>query len=210
VNSIDRSREQAIALAAVIESAILVDQLARTGTAPVEEMQALTESLFRFEWESVDEVFGGSARLRRGVETLAGILRQSATGDYGNVMRYTLSMLYLGRTLARDKEKLGIIRSRLQHAALKSAHFSTRFDELAASIAAVYQDTISTYRYRIQVTGTAAHLQNPLVADRIRTLLLAGLRAAVLWRFVGGSRLKTVLRRARMLAACSAILARES
>lgn len=207
MSSPDRSREQAVALAAVIEAAILVDQLARTGNAPAEEMQSLTESLFRFEWDSVDEVFGGIARLRRGLETLAGILRQSPAGDYGNVMRYTLSMLYLGRILARDKEKLGIIRSRLQHASLKSAHFSTRFDELAASVAAVYQDTISTYRYRIQVTGTAAHLQNPLVADRIRTLLLAGLRAAVLWRFVGGTRLKTVLRRGKLLAACNAMLA---
>ena len=42
---------QAVALAAVVQSAILVDLLSREGTAPAADMQALSESLFRLEWD---------------------------------------------------------------------------------------------------------------------------------------------------------------
>ena len=59
MNVADAARSQAIALAAVLECAILVDQLARTGAAPPEEMRALTDSLFRVEWDAVEDVFGG-------------------------------------------------------------------------------------------------------------------------------------------------------
>ncbi|MFZ1831732.1 MAG: DUF489 family protein, partial [Pseudomonadales bacterium] len=63
-------RDQVIALAAVVEAARLVDLLARTGSAPAAELKALTESLFRFEWQSVAEVFGGIASLQPALATL--------------------------------------------------------------------------------------------------------------------------------------------
>ncbi len=110
-------------------------------------------------------------------------------------MRYTIALLHLGRQLSCDRERLALIRARLARTGLESERLATRDEELSTRIAAIYQDTISTYRYRIQVSGSAAHLQTERVAERIRTLLLAGLRAAVLWRFVGGSRTATVLGR---------------
>jgi high frequency lysogenization protein len=199
------ARAQALALAAVLESAILVDQLAREGSAPAPEMQAMADSLFRTEWDSVEEVFGGIDRLRRGLALLEGLLSRYPGDAQGNTLRYTLAMLHLGRLLARDRERLGVIRSRLAHSALQSSHFATRFDDLASSIAAIYQDTISTYRYRIQVAGNATHLQDSRVADRIRSMLLAGLRATILWRHVGGSRIGLLLGRARLLHAVRAV-----
>ncbi|MFM7784178.1 MAG: DUF489 family protein, partial [Gammaproteobacteria bacterium] len=93
-------------------------------------------------------------------------------------------------------------RERLEHANLKSQHFASRFDEMAASLAGIYQEQVSTLRYRIQVSGSAAQLQDPRVAERIRAMLLAGLRAAVLWRGLGGSRLDLLLGRGRLLTAC--------
>jgi high frequency lysogenization protein len=42
---------------------------------------------------------------------------------------------------------------------------------------------------RIMVNGDPAHLNNPENANRIRALLLAGIRAAMLWRQSGGGRL---------------------
>ena len=38
------------------------------------------------------------------------------------------------------------------------------------------------------VNGHGGHLQNPRVANKIRALLLAGIRATLLWYQVGGSR----------------------
>ena len=195
-------RDQAIALAAVVEAARLVDLLARTGNAPAEEFKTLSESLFRFEWQSVEEVYGGLARLRPALATLEGTLRHFSNPANGTLLRYTIALLHLGRQLSCDRERLALIRARLARTGLESERLVIGDEELSTRIAAIYQDTISTYRYRIQVSGSAAHLQSERVAERIRTLLLAGLRAAVLWRFVGGSRTATVLGRPRLLTAC--------
>src|SRR5690554_7975531 len=47
-----------------------------------------------------------------------------------------------------------------------------------AALGGAYQDTLSTLRLRIQVHGDMRHLQQPDIANRIRALLLAGIRSA--------------------------------
>ena len=47
---------------------------------------------------------------------------------------------------------------------------------------AIYVDVISPLGPRIQVTGSPAVLQSPQVQAKVRATLLAGIRAAVLWR----------------------------
>ncbi len=200
-----RLRDQAVALAAVVQSALLVDLLSKEGTAPAAGMQSLADSLFRFEWERVEDVYGGLPAINRGLEALGDLLQAGNTTEHRAALRYTLAMLHLGRQLASDPARLGAIRNRLEHAALKQAHFSSRFDELAANLAAIYQDCVSTKRYRIQVNGSARHLQDPRVAERIRALLLCGLRAAVLWRHLGGRRHRLPLERRKLLAAVAAL-----
>jgi high frequency lysogenization protein len=56
-------------------------------------------------------------------------------------------------------------------------------------------------KFRIKVTGSAQHLQNPQNADIIRALLLSGIRAAFLWRQMGGRRWKLLLQRGKLLTA---------
>jgi len=197
---------QAIALAAVLESAMIVDQLARTGAAPTGEMEALCSALFQFEWEHIGDVFGGTDGLHRGLARLRDLCRQGSTGSAKQVMGYAMSMLYLSDKLGRDKDKLEIIRNRLDHTSHKIEYFDADFDNIAASVSSIYQDTLSQYRYRIQVSGSAEHLQNARTADRVRTLLFAGVRAAMLWRYVGGSRLRFLLNRKRIAAACDTLL----
>lgn len=65
-------------------------------------------------------------------------------------------------------------------------------------LAGLYQDTISTLRYRIQVQGKAEHLKNDDVANSIRAVLLSGIRSAVLWRQMGGRRWRLLVYRKRI------------
>ncbi|NJN52070.1 MAG: lysogenization regulator HflD [Gammaproteobacteria bacterium] len=53
-------------------------------------------------------------------------------------------------------------------------------------ISAIYQSTLSTLSRRIQVRGVPALLAQDSVAAKVRTLLLAAVRAAWLWRQLGG------------------------
>ncbi len=50
------------------------------------------------------------------------------------------------------------------------------------------------------VRGEPLHLQNPDNAARIRVALLAGIRAAVLWRQAGGSKWQFLLQRRKTAA----------
>ena len=60
-------------------------------------------------------------------------------------------------------------------------------------------DTLSTLPQRIKVTGSAQHLENTQNADVVRSLLLAGIRAAFLWRQLNGRRWKLAFQRRSML-----------
>lgn len=68
-----------------------------------------------------------------------------------------------------------------------------------ANLAHAYSQTLSRLTPRILVQGEPGLLKNPEVANRIRALLLAGIRAAVLWRQTGGSRLRLLFRRKRIV-----------
>ncbi|HSC11102.1 MAG TPA: DUF489 family protein, partial [Rhodanobacteraceae bacterium] len=61
-------------------------------------------------------------------------------------------------------------------------------------LAKLYSRTLSTLRPRILVEGIPRHLKDPANVDRIRALLLAAVRATVLWRQLGGSQLRLFFR----------------
>lgn len=197
---------QTIALAGILQSAYLVDQLARTGSAPAESLFPTINSLFEFDPDSPEQVYGSIHGIDLGLRILQDIMGGGA--NYRTVIRYALSLLYLQRQLSRKPELLSIIRSRLEHAALKSEHFASDPQSVAASIAAIYQDTISTFKYRIQVSGSLQQLQDQSNANNIRALLLAGIRAAVLWRQMGGKRWHLFLSRGKIVKTARALLAR--
>jgi high frequency lysogenization protein len=96
----------------------------------------------------------------------------------------------------------------LRHTEKNLEHFSQDINQIASSIAAIYQDTISHMKYRIQITGSLQQLQNTNNADRIRALLLAAIRSAWLWRRVGGSRWQFLFGRAKLLKATNALIQR--
>ena len=72
--------------------------------------------------------------------------------------------------------------------------------QVISALAQLYSETISRLNPRILVHGVPEYLNDAAIADKIRSLLLAGMRATVLWRQVGGSRLRLLFGRKRALA----------
>jgi high frequency lysogenization protein len=200
-------RNRVIALAGIIQSAWLVDLLAREGNIPHEHYDPLIASLFEFNPQDVESVYGGLSGVRKGLELLKDMLDRQAMRKHREVMRYAIGAMQLAKQLSRNQAMQKIVRNRLEHASLKSAHFSTHRDDTATSIAAVYKDTLSTFRFRVQVTGSAEHLKTSRIADNIRALLFAGVRAAMLWRQVGGSRWQFLWQKRLLQHTCAQLLA---
>ncbi|ARN75792.1 high frequency lysogenization protein HflD [Oceanicoccus sagamiensis] len=203
----DPNTSQTLALAGVLQTAYLVDQIARTGTAPAESVNPSLNSLFAFDANSTEAVYGGIHGVKLGLQVLTDILNGSKRQQYSTIIRYTLGMLYLQKKLSANDELLNIMRSRLEHASLNAEHFSDNPASTTKSIAAIYQDTLSTFKFRIQVSGSMQQLQNSQNADTIRALLLAGIRSAVLWRQTGGRRWKLLLNRRQLLNSARELLA---
>jgi high frequency lysogenization protein len=193
--------QQAVALAGVAQAARLVDQVSKTGSYPLDFLEASIHSLFEFDADSVVDVFGGLPGVRLGLQNLSNLLANRQAEENRDITRYVFSMLYLERKFATSPDMMSVVHSRLQHASFKADHFAGHVNDICHSISGIYQDTLSKLRFRIKVTGSAQHLQDTRNADIIRALLLTGIRSAFLWRQLGGRRWKLLLQRRQLLAA---------
>jgi high frequency lysogenization protein len=194
------TQEQLVALGAVFESAVLVDKLARTGQIGEPALACMLGSLLARNPQSTLDVYGGDdLGLRDGYRALVGALERDPTSLQRDPLRYALALLGLERKLDKRDDLLQIMGSRLDQVQQQTEHFGVVHDNVIASCASLYQDTISTFRQRIQVQGDMRHLQQPSNAAKIRALLLAGIRAARLWRQLGGHRWQLVFSRGKLL-----------
>lgn len=187
--------EQTIALAGAAQAARLVDQVSRTGSYPPEFLQASLNSLFAFETDNVEAIYGGLPGIKLGLDTLAMVLHNQQPPEQRDMVRYIFNLLYLERKFSADPAMMAVVRSRLEHASFRAEHFTAHANDICHSVSGIYQDTLSNLKFRIKVSGSAQHLENSQTADTIRALLLAGIRATFLWRQLGGRRWKLVLQR---------------
>ncbi|MGI9289333.1 MAG: high frequency lysogenization protein HflD [Pseudomonadales bacterium] len=199
-------KDQLLALGAMLQAVELVDQLATTGSADNVDFKASIQQLFIFEPDDAQAAFAGTDALRSGLRLLSDLLNRRREASKSGALNYAMGILHLEKKLAKQPEMLNIIRSRLQHASFHKEHFSANSDSVIHPIAAIYQDTLSTFRYRIQVNGNLQHLRDERIADSIRALLLVAIRAARLWRLYGGRRLNLILQRKKLEQSLSELL----
>lgn len=196
------SESQTLALAAMLQSSFLVDQVATKGEISPEHYNPLIQSLFVFEPENTLAIYGSLKHVELGLKLLKSALGGNNQRDFRQALRYCLGLMVLEKQLRKSPELNQKLYSRLQHIHFNREHFSNDINDISHKVAGVYQDTISTLKTRIHVSGNALHLQSQQHADQIRSLLLAGIRAAMLWRQTGGKRWHLLLSRKRLLIAC--------
>lgn len=199
MNALD---EQLIALGAVFEAATLVDRIARTGQVPNASLGCMLGSLLVRNPETTLEIYGGDdLNLRDGYRALVGALERDSSALQREPLRYALAMIGLERQLDKRDDMLQVIGSRLDQIQQQVEHFGITHENVVASFGGLYQDTLSTFRQRIQVQGDMRHLQQTDNAAKIRALLLSGIRSARLWRQLGGHRWQMIFSRRKLLDA---------
>ena len=195
-------QEQLAALGAVSEAAVLADKIARTGQVSEASMGCMLGSLLVRDPKSTLDVYGGDdLNLRDGYRALISSLERNPSALQREPLRYSLAMIGLERQLDKRSDMLQIMGSRLDQIQQQVEHFGLVHDSVIAACGGLYQDTISTFRQRIQVHGDMRFLQQPNNAAKIRALLLAGIRSARLWRQLGGHRWQLVFSRGKLLKA---------
>ena len=210
-NTLSKWEQQLVALATVAQSAALVRDLAYEGQAPQEQLAACINPLIQLEAPSIDSIYPELSTLTRGFQTLQDMFSNDRVQTQGEVVRYTLGMLLLCNKLMADRDMQDTLRRRLQYLdplpteleqldaeSNGEGQVFSHQERILEQLANLYQDTISTLSYRIQVQGKIDNLKNERIANSIRALLLAGIRSAVLWYQLGGRRWRLVVYRKRV------------
>jgi high frequency lysogenization protein len=195
-----------IALAGVFQACRLVHDLATRGSVDAASSEASLASIFRIDADSAADVFGGLSGVRMGLEQLIAQLDDGARELA--LTQLVLSVTRLARRLERLPAMRDALRSGIESIQRQIPHVGVNHAGVQARLAELYCETLSRVRPRIVVHGNPAHLGNPRDVEQIRAMLLAAVRAAVLWHQVGGGQFRLLLRRREYAMLARGLLAR--
>jgi high frequency lysogenization protein len=191
-------RNQVIALAGLAQAMELVKQTARTGRNDEIALRSSVLSVFMIDANDILDVYGGLPSLVLGLKALKRQLSEPRQVD-PETARYASTLIYLEPMLSQNRSMTGAITQAIQEARDVWERSTDRLDpEVFRLLATAYQQTVSTLKPRIMVAGEQRQLADPQNANQIRTLLLAGIRSALLWRQAGGSKWRVLFLRSRM------------
>lgn len=186
-----------LALAGVCQSAKLVNQFALEGKADEAALRVSLQSLLDLSPENTLAVFGGEEKnLKLGLATLLEQLNRTDS----EISRYWISLLALEGKLQRNPQAKAQLAHRIQHLPTQLNHYDLFDEQILSSLASIYVDIISPLGSKIQVKGSTLYLQDIAIHHRIRACLLAGIRSAVLWRQMGGSKWQILFSRRKIAA----------
>jgi high frequency lysogenization protein len=183
--------EQTLALAGMLQSAVLVNQLARTADWDRSALHDSTFSLIRLEETSAEKIFGGYFGVDLGLRSIIKFFAAKPDNDVREIYNYAAAAHQLSLKLLKMQRTSDVIHNELvefQSRFLPSQEDEDRDIEVQAALAGLYSRTISYLTPRIIVHGDPDQLQDPDTVSRVRTALFSGIRAGFLWHHLGGRR----------------------
>jgi len=196
--------QRVAALAALTLAVYLVDSIARKGIADAEDCKVLMDSLFAETHDdkqlTICEMYGGAAALDTGLRICTRLLQGSDMSQAKSLMVYSGGLMTLERRLAKDAVTRRKLAEGMQRITSQRQYFGDAMhSNVIAAIADLYGETISQMKPRIIVRGKSEHLRQSANTQRVRALLMAGLRAAHLWHKHGGGHISLLLKRKAMV-----------
>jgi high frequency lysogenization protein len=198
-----------LALAGLLQAVKLVQRMAQDGAVEPPGLDASLASVFRLDADSVEGVYGSSALLAPGLQALIAHLEGGSGRDPAS-SRIAATVLHVERKLARNRSMLQAIGDGVRDVGRQREHFGVLHATVIGRLGDLYVATLSQLSPRVLVQGNPVHLGQPEVVARIRAVLLAAMRSAVLWRQLGGSYWDLLLRRRQMVQAARDWLARSA
>ncbi len=193
-------QDQTLTFAAICQVAQLVQQCSRTGNIEQQQLSVLLNSVLNTSPENTLAVYGGNnENLALGLQLLVDHLGDKNKQKDPEITRYIISLINLERRLIKNPTALKQLSERIEQIQRQLAHYDLTSEPILASFASIYSDVISPLGTRIQVAGDPAILKQPHNQHKIRALLLAGIRSAVLWRQVGGKRRNILFHRKKII-----------
>lgn len=198
--------DKTLALAGIFQSTALVQQIATTGQLDSADLEVCLKSVIELDPDDLANIYGATSNLRTGLKLIISQFGANDSKPDIDLARYTISLLHLERKLAKQPQLLQRISDGIERAKTQLEHFPITHENIIANLAGIYSDTISQIPPKIMVSGDNQYLGDHNVANKIRALLLCGMRSAVLWRQLGGSRWQLLLQRKKLCEQAERIL----
>lgn len=192
---------QTLALAGLFHATWLVRQVAHRVPVDTRQLGIALRPIFVLEPASIEAVYGDASNRHTLLATLKDQLGAGEAERDMESTRYAAALMHLERKLVRRRDLVQHLREGIEAAQNQLQHFDPGHENVVGRLSDLYSETISTLRPRIMVHGEGDALTDTANAQRVRALLLAGMRSAVLWRQAGGNRLKLVLGRQTLIHA---------
>jgi len=197
------TRNRTLALAALLHNINGVNQIANRGYVDTDVLAASINSILSDNVDSIEDLYGGLDNLKTGLQALLNQLGASTLAQDGRprdmeATRYSVSLFHLEHKLNNQPDVFKTLLSGIEDAQRQLEFFEPTHENMISRLAELYTQTISKIGPRIIIKGEQQYLANPENAARIRVLLLAGIRAALLWRQAGGTRWKLLFSRGKI------------
>ncbi|WP_346347515.1 high frequency lysogenization protein HflD [Shewanella dokdonensis] len=186
--------DRTMALAATLQAVAQVQYIARHGETDDEQLAAALNTILVTDPDSIDDIYPDKKVLANGYRWVINQLGDNHQKDV-EITRYLVGLLALERKLSRNNAALAMMSERIQQVRRQLQHFAVTDEQVIANLADIYSDIISNLGPKIQISGNPNILQQKQVQNKIRALLLAAMRSAVLWRQLGGKRRQLVFSR---------------
>lgn len=190
--------DQVIALAGLFQATRVVRQIATTGNSDSDDLTTALNSVLEMTPSKTIAVYGTLPQLEHGLEMLKGYFGGQAAKEDIEVTRYIASIIHLERQLSKNKEMLDLIKNSIMRIQQQSQHFPPPHENIIAAIADLYSNSISQLNPKIVVHGEEEYLSVNVNANKVRALLFAAIRAAVLWRQCGGNRWHFIIHKSKI------------
>lgn len=201
--------QRSIALAAIAQSAFCVNEIAENGQTDQAETNVLLNSIYSLDPEDIYDIYD-PAELKRGLQELTLIFNDTPQQIYHKSMiSIMISLLHAAKILNKKVPVKNALRQQLQS---HIARRDLRQDDTISKkeLADTYVDTLGSFQFRIQIHGKPEHLKEDNNVHAIRATLLAGVRAALLWQQLGGSRWQLIFKRKQIIKTIQSLLERYS
>ena len=169
---------QLLGLAGLWQAINAVLELAHTGRCEERTLETAIASILRIDADTPEDVFGGAGEVGPGLMLFADHL-EGVKRDH-HLSRIAATILHLERRLSRRPALRDSLQKGIASAQRTATSLGNTHDSVIARLDDLYTATVSNLRPRVKVQGNALYLTQPRIVGRIRTLLLAALRAAVL------------------------------
>ncbi len=193
------TKNQTIALAGLYQSLALVQNIAWEGDSTHSCMAPTIGSILKLNPDNYIDVYGSIDNLQLGIQTLKLALQNKSEKRAIERTRYAINLMYLASKFAVNNDSVNALSNQLERISNQYPSIEESLDDITADLGELYREYISPLGPKVIIEGDPVYLKTGQNASKIRALLLAGIRAIILWKQANGKRWTLLLGRKSLL-----------